>query len=245
MNNTNNYTAEMTFEKAKEIFKRSMWDKFTEKYPGQSGEFINDKATKWVNGLKLSQSEIRLECEFAANTTLYTFGLTQQDDNTTGVKFNTEKRLTMQDSLVCSEYGIFIGQPSSRTDTTWKLNTFAGFDMSASAAFQDELNSTFYSHGSFAITCNKDIVYPFRGLFNHLYVPQTQQTAAWGVGSPFDQLRGAEDGMITMQPNIYLIGQKGYLPQITVPVALANAQAFARMVVIFRGILAQNSTSVS
>jgi hypothetical protein len=86
---------------------------------------------------------------------------------------------------------------------------------------------------------------PYRGLWNHLYNPQTQQTNPLGAGSPGDQVRGAEDGMVTMEPNILLVGSKGYLPEIVLKSALASAAANLRAVLIFRGVLAQNSTSVS
>jgi hypothetical protein len=92
---------------------------------------------------------------------------------------------------------------------------------------------------------NNDVVIPYRGLFNHWYKPQTQQTAALGAGSPGDQIRGAEDGMITFEPNAILIGSKGYQPQIVLPAAMASAAQFLRCILIFRGILAQNSTVVS
>jgi hypothetical protein len=86
---------------------------------------------------------------------------------------------------------------------------------------------------------------PYRGLFNHWYKGQTQQTAALGAASPADQIRGAEDGFITDEPNILLIGSKGYIPQIILPAAIALTSTHVRAVLIFKGILAQNSTSVS
>jgi hypothetical protein len=42
-----------------------------------------------------------------------------------------------------------------------------------------------------------------------------------------------------------LIGSKNYVPEIVLKSAMASAAAFLRTVVIFRGILAQNSTVVS
>lgn len=246
MNNTNNLTAEMAYQKAKDIFWNAMIDTFRK----MQGLPISPEqaCTNWVNALKLSQSEIRLECEFSANFTTYQFGLTQNQANSTGVPFNTENRLTMQDSLVCNEYGIYVANPSSRTDTTFKLETFANTNATTPFPAADALaiNSTFYNNGFFRMTCNNDVVMPYRGLFNHFYIPQTQQTAALAPASPADQIRGAEDGMITMQPNMLLIGSKGYIPEIKIPAALAiTAGQFSRIILLFRGVLAQNSTSVS
>lgn len=238
MNNTNNISARASYEQAKRMFFRAWLPSFLSK--GQTEKDCMD----YIETLKLSQDDIRLECELNATATNFKFGLTQNQSNSTGVVFNTENRLTMQDSLCVNEYGIYVGQPSSRTDTTWKLRSYPNTQDFAAADI-GPLQSTFYSHGWFRLTCNNDVIMPYRGLFNHLYLPQTQQTAALGAGSPGDQIRGAEDGLITAEPNIILIGSKGYIPEIVLPVALASAGAFMRCVIIFKGILAQNSTSVS
>jgi len=116
---------------------------------------------------------------------------------------------------------------------------------SIAAADAAALDSTFYSHGKYVLKANNDVIMPYRGLFNHWYKGQTQQTAALGAASPDDQIRGAEDGMITAEPNIVLIGSKNYQPTIELPTALASAAAFERCILIYRGILAQNSTVVS
>lgn len=233
MNNTNNISARDSFRKAKEMYFMA-WRK----------DFSSDKDTMdYVEGLKLSQSEIRLEVELNITTTLFTFGVTPNQASTTGLVLNTENRLQLQDSLVVSEYGVFVGQPASRTDTAWRLRTYGNTqDFGADAG---PLDTTFFNQGVFSVKCNNDVVIPYRGLFNHWYKPQTQQTAALGAASPGDQIRGAEDGMITQEPNLLLVGSKNYQPQIQLPAALASASAFLRAIVIFRGVLAQNSTVVN
>lgn len=234
MNNTNNISARASFEQARKIFMRSMRDKFT----------TDAECEAWVNNLKLSQGDIRLECELAANTTNFRFGLTQNQPNTTGVLFNTENRLTMQDTLLANEVGFFVAQPSSRTDTGFQLRTY-GNPVDFAAADAAAINETMYSNGYLRVGVNNDVIVPYRGLFNHLYRPQTQQTAALGAGSPDDQIRGAEDGFVTCEPNWLLVGSKGYIPEVVLPAALASVGAFSRIILVFRGILAQNSTVVS
>ena len=235
MNNTNNLSARQSFDIAKQIL-----------YASWINNFGNNSAecNKWVNSRKLSQGEIRLEVELNTAGNSFTFGVTPNQASSTNVVFNTENRLNLQDSLIASEYGIFVGQPASRTDTAWTLNTYGNTQVFA-AADAAALDSTFYSNGFFLMKVNNDVIIPYRGLFNHWYKPQTQQTAALGAGSPKDQLRGAEDGTITMEPNILLIGSKNYQPQIQLPSNLASAAAFMRCVLIFRGVLAQNSTVVN
>lgn len=234
MNNTNNQSARDSYQHAKKMFTNAFMDKF-----------VSPQACEaWVNGLKLSQSEIRLEVQLNATANQFNFGLIPNQPNSNNVQFNTEQRLNLQDSLCVNEYGIFVGNPSAQDAVDWNLRSY-GNEVDFTTAQALALNTTFFDHGYFSIRCNNDVIMPYRGLFNHLYKPQTQQTAALGAGSPDDQIRGAEDSMITDEPNIVLIGSKGYVPQITLPKNLANVAAFTRAVVIFRGILAQNSTVVS
>ena len=237
MNNTNNMSARDSFIRAKEIFVSAFMTNFVNK----GGEAA---CRQFVNSLKLSQSEIRLEVNLSTTNNSFIFGLLSNQSNSNNVQFATEKRLNQSDTLCVNEYGIFVGQASGNNDTTYTLNTYGNTQVFA-AADAAALDSTFYSNGAFQITAANDIVAPYRGLFNHWYKPQTQQTAALGAGSPKDQIRGAEDGMITMEPNILLIGSKNYQPQIVLPGALASAAANLRCILIFRGILAQNSTVVS
>lgn len=208
--------------------------------------FNNDAkaCNKWVNSRKLSQSEIRLEVELNITSNSFTFGVTPNQANSTNVVFNTEQRLNLQDSLIGAEYGIYVGQPSSREATNWTLQTYGNTQVFA-AADAAALDSTFYSNGFFQMKVNNDVIIPYRGLFNHWYIPQTQQTAALGAASPKTMIRGAEDGMITQEPNILLIGSKNYVPQVVLPSNLASAAAFLRCVLVVRGVLAQNSTVIN
>lgn len=235
MNNTNNSSARMSFDIAKQVLFNS-WIK----------SFNNDSKAcmDWVNNRKLSQSEIRLEVELNTVNTNFVFGMTPNQTNTTNVQFNTENRLNLQDSLIVSEYGLFVAQPSSRTSTDFTLNTYGNTQVFA-AADAAAIDRTFYSNGSFQMNVNNDVIIPYRGLFNHWYIPQTQQTGPLGAASPKSQVRGAEDGFITQEPNVLLIGSKNYVPQVVLKSALASAAAFERCVLIFRGVLAQNSTVIN
>jgi len=237
MNNTNNLSARNSFEIAKQILFAAWIDSFK----GDS-----KACSDWVNNRKLSQSEIRLEVVLTTTSNQFTFGVTPNQASSSGVVFATEQRLNLQDSLIGSEYGIFVGQPttSSINDHAWKLNTYGDTQIFA-AADALALDSTFYSNGYFQMKVNNDVIIPYRGLFNHWYVPQTQATAPIGAGSPKTQIRGAEDGMITQEPNILLIGSKNYVPQIVLPGNMASAAANLRAVLIIRGVLAQNSTVIN
>ncbi len=237
MNSTNNVSARISFEKAREMFYLALRDKFA---PGTPG----DKACKdWVNGLKLTQGEVRFEVELNATNNIYTFGVTPNQANSNNIVFPTERRLPLQDSICGTEMLIQVCRPASRTSTAFQLRSFGGFDFTAAAAAA--LNSTLFSNGSFRMEVNNDVVIPYRGLQNFWYKPQTQQTAALGAGSPDDQFRGAEDACVTLEPNLVLIGTKNNEPKIVLPSALAAVDEFTRVVVTIRGPYAQNSTSVS
>jgi hypothetical protein len=235
MNSTNNASARMSFDIARQLL-----------YDSWIGSFKGDAAgcRNWVNGKKLSQHEVRLEVELNTANNRFAFGVTPNQSNTTNFIFPTENRLMLQDSLIVSEYALFVCQPASRTDVAFTLETYGNTQVFA-AADAAALDGTFYSNGSFSTKVNNDVVIPYRGLFNHWYKPQTQQTAALGPASPKDQLRGAEDGFVTQEPNLLLIGSKNYVPEIILPGALASAAAFLRAVLIYRGVLAQNSTVVN
>lgn len=238
MNSTNNISARAAFENARHMFFKSMRDKF------QS----DAQCWAYVNSLKLSQSEIRTEVQLTTGANQFTFGVTTQQFSTgaSGV-FNTEQRLNLQDSLCVNEYGIFVADPASATDTGFKLYTYGNATQFATANVAGAIDGTFYANGQFRLTCNNDVLVPSRGLYNHYYVPQTQN--AVGVTAqtvfPIDQKRGAEDGFVTAEPNIVLVGSKNYQPQIVLPAALAAVETYQRAILIFRGILAQNSTVVS
>lgn len=235
MNNTNNFSARQSFE----IAKRVLFDSWIESFGGDSKACMD-----WVNNRKLSQSEIRLEVGLNTTNTRFIFGVTPNQANSSNVVFTTENRLQLQDSLVVSEYGIFVAQTTGNTDTTYRLHTY-GNTQDFAAADAAALDSTFFCNGYFRTSVNNDVVIPYRGLFNHWYVPQTQQTGALGAGSPKDQIRGAEDGMVTQEPNMLLIGSKNYVPEIVLYSALASAAANIRAILIYRGVLAQNSTVIN
>ncbi len=240
LNNTNNISARESYRIAKDLLYNAFRNDPAFAFP-QGDRMCRD----WVNSRKMSQSEIRLEVELNAVNNSFVFGLTANQQNSSNVIFNTEYRLTMQDSLICNEYGFFVGNPSSQIATDWELKTYGNTQTFAAGTDANLINTALYSHGFFRMTCNNDVVMPYRALVNHWYKPETQQTAALGAASPADQIRGAEDGYITDEPNILLIGSKGYIPQIIMPAAMALTATNIRAVLIFRGVLAQNSTSVS
>jgi len=225
----------MSYDNSIDIFARAWVENF-------GGDMA--RARQYAENRKLSQSEIRLEVTLNTVNTVFTFAVTPNQQSTTGIIFPTENRLNLQDSLVVSEYGIFVAQTAGNTDAAFRLNTYGNANVFA-AADATALNTTFYSNGFLTVKVNNDVVIPYRGLWNHFYIPQTQQVAALAAANVQNQVRGAEDGFVTAEPNLLLIGSKNTVPQINLPAALGSAAANLRCVLILRGILAQNSTVIN
>lgn len=237
MNSTNNFSARESYQVAKRMF----YDSFRPNFPlGPAGD---EACWKFVYSMKLSQSDIRLECGLSANATSFTFGVNPQQNSSSGAPFNTEIRLPMQDSICVNEWFLYFAKPSSSTDAAFKLHTYGNFaDFTANAAAAID---GMYSNGKMKVTVNNDVLVPGRLLSNFIYRPETQQTAALGAGSPNDQWRGAEDGGITSEPNLILIGSKNNVISVEIPAALATVDANSRIILVGKGIYAQNSTIVN
>ncbi len=191
-----------------------------------------------INKYKLTQSYLRLEQLLVVGQTLYQFRVLVNENQPTF--FNTEQRLNLQDSFIPSEVGFFIGFPSSATDDTWKPLSYVSPTFTANDAQYQKLYN-----GKLQLSVNNNILIPAWDTYRHYYAPQTQQTAALGAGSPMDQINGNQDGFYPMEPNVALIGSKNIVINFQTVTGLTAVDTFSRVVLWFRGILAQNSTSVS
>lgn len=234
MNGTNNISAAESYRRARTMFFDALRDKFK----------TDAECQKWVDGLVLTQGEIRLETELNATNNYFTFGVTPNQANNANTIFNTENRLPLQDSICVTEMQIFIGKPPSATSTAWQLRSY-GNTQDFTAAAAAAIDQTFFSHGWFYFKRNQDVLVPYRGLNNWYYRPQTQQTAALGAGSPGDQLRGVDDGACTVEPNLVLIGSSNNVPQIYLPSNMGTVDSGTRAIIIMKGPYAQNSTVVN
>lgn len=191
-----------------------------------------------VRKFKLTQSFLRLEQLAVVGTTNYIFRALVNEAQPQ--VFNTEQRLNLQDSFIPSEIGFFLAFPSGATDDTFKPLTYVSPTFTAN----DAQYQKFYN-GVLSIAVNNNILVPAWDMWRHWYSPQTQQTAALGAGSPMDQVDGKTDSFYPMEPNVALIGSKNIVITLTLKTGLTAIEASSRIVLWFRGILAQNSTVVS
>jgi len=148
VNNTNNLSARNSYDVAKSILFASWINSF-------KGDA--KACQQWVDSRKLSQSEIRLEVGLNATSTNFVFGMTPNQSNSSNVVFATEQRLQLQDSLIVSEYGLFVGLATSDTDVEFPLITY-GNNSALTAPQAAALNDNFYNSGSFRMDVNNDVI---------------------------------------------------------------------------------------
>jgi hypothetical protein len=196
----------------------------------------------------LSQSYLRLETGLVAGNTQYKFDVLV-NENTQSTNFNTQLKLNLQDSFIVSQIGFFVCAPASATDASYRLLTYpnkTAFTTNATA-----LNTLY--NGYMSLTINQRTIIPNWDLYKHLDVPTTQQNMVTGTFASTagagllaeDQNNAGDFGFFPCEPNIVLVGSKKNDLTVTIPSGLATVTANSRLVCIFRGILAQNTTSVN
>lgn len=190
----------------------------------------------------LSQSYIRSEVAMSTSTTSYQIPILV---NSTGANTNyaTNQLLQLQDAFVVSSIGIFVSIPASSSTTAFPLYTYpnaSAFTTSGAAAALYNLYN-----GKLSVVVNNRQIVPAWDLYRHLYVPQTQQGAA-ATATTIDENDATEFGYYPVEPNIVLVGSKNNVISLELPGAISTLQASVapRIVVIMRGILAQNVTPV-
>lgn len=223
----NPIAARFDFEQAVEIFYKAFV-----KNPKFTREDLIDQ-------FRLTQADLRLEQPMVANTNNYLFPVLNNINNQ-NTQFNTEIRLPMNDSFVPTRVGIFLAFPSSTTDTTFRLVPYSSpFDSPNSV----QLNAIY--NGTLNILIQNDLLMKNWMINRHWKSNQTQQTAAPGAGSPLDQFDGDDDGFTPMQPFVLLLGSNDIQINIKLPIGPSAVDANSRLVVVFRGLQAQNSTVIN
>jgi hypothetical protein len=190
----------------------------------------------------LSQSYIRSEVAMSTSTTSYQIPILVNSVGA-GTNFATNNLLNLQDAFVVSSIGIFTAIPAASTTTAFPLYTYPN----ASAYTTSGASAALYNlyNGKFSVVVNNRQILPSWDIYRHLYVPQTQQGAA-STATTIDQNDATEFGYYPVEPNIVLVGSKNNVISLELPGAISTLQASTapRIVVIMRGILAQNVTPV-
>jgi hypothetical protein len=208
--------------------------------------FDNSKALISNAGLSiqsavLSQSYLRSEVAMSTSVTSYQIPIiinTQQ-----GNSYSTNNLLQLQDAFVVSSIGIFVSIPTSSTTTAFPLYTYPNALAFTTSGAATALYNLY--NGKMSVTVNNKQIVPSWDLYRHLYVPQTQQGAA-ATATVIDENDATEFGYYPCEPNLVFVGSKNNVVTLDLPAAIGTLQASVvpRIVVIFRGILAQNCTPV-
>lgn len=198
-----------------------------------------------LNQAVLSQSYLRTELTLSTTKTLYQFPILV-NDNSQGTITNTSNLLQLQDGFYVSSIGLFFAKPSSSTDASFQLCTYPNSQVFSAANTASSLYN-FYN-GSLSLTINNRQVVPSYDLYRHYSVPMQQQVAApyysANTANFRDEQDGGESGFYPIEPGWVLVGSKQNILQVTLPQALTAVEANSRVIIILRGHLGQNITSV-
>jgi hypothetical protein len=190
----------------------------------------------------LSQSYIRSEVAMSTSTTSYQIPILV---NSTGANTNfaTNNLLQLQDAFVVSSIGIFVSIPASSSTTAFRLYTYPNVTAFSTSGAATALYNLY--NGKMSVVVNNRQIVPSWDIYRHLYVPQTQQLAA-STATTQDENDATEFGYYPVEPNIVLVGSKNNVISLELPGAISTLEAGTapRIVVIMRGILAQNVTPV-
>jgi hypothetical protein len=190
----------------------------------------------------LSQSYIRSEVAMSTSTTSYQIPILV---NSTGANTNyaTNQLLQLQDAFVVSSIGIFAAIPASSSTTAFRLYTYPNTTAFSTSGAATALYNLY--NGKMSVVVNNRQIVPAWDIYRHLYVPQTQQGAA-STATTEDENDATEFGYYPVEPNIVLVGSKNNVISLELPGAISTLEAGTapRIVVIMRGILAQNVTPV-
>ena len=190
----------------------------------------------------LSQSYLRSEVAMSTSTTSYQIPILVNSVGA-GTNFATNNLLNLQDGFVVSSIGVFVAIPAASTTTAFPLYTYPNATAFSTSGAATALYNLY--GGKLSVVVNNRQIVPSWDLYRHLYVPQTQQGAA-STASTIDENDATEFGYYPVEPNIVLVGSKNNVISLELPGAISTLQAGVapRIVVIMRGILAQNVTPV-
>lgn len=202
-----------------------------------------------TNATVMSQSYLRSEAPISTTTTSYHMPVLINDNqNGANAIFNTMQLLNLQDAFVVAGIYVGFGVPSSTTDATFIPRTYPSAVNAGGQAAAYAMQTLYNSQLQLSVN-NRQILTAF-GIHNNYYVPQTQGIATQTSPgtSPWvtiDQNDGYQSATVPIEPNIVLIGSKNNVLSIQLPAAISTSPGtYARLIVIFSGILMQNCTPV-
>lgn len=217
----------------------------------------NAKATMNVAGVplrtdNLSNSYLQLETPVNQTQTAYQVPITiTQQNGINGQQSVVEQRLELQDSFFISHMGYFL-KVTNKGGYTGLQDQYFTFPSTALLGAVDIERMQLFWDGFLKLTVNNKVICPQWDLQRHLVNPQAQRPIQSSNVYPWqfsDQRDGASDGFYPVEPNWVLIGSRNNQLQIEYPRpfdtdVIPGSPFEFRAVIILRGVLAQNSTTV-
>lgn len=216
-----------------------------------AARMVFENARALANNLGYNLSEARctqsfLRSEITPNTTSTNYRVPiLVNDTAYGSITATEQRLNLQDIFYTSE--LFIGLYSQdAASQVFKLFTYSNSFFGATQPF-----NTLWQ-GKFNVIVNNQNILPAWDIARHYVAPRTQSNTNFNVASPTspavftqDSADYSSDGFVAVEPGWILNGAANINATINLGTALTSAgPSNTKIVVIQRGILIQNATTV-
>ena len=206
--------------------------------------FLGISEEQVISQYRPGPASIRGEVAISNSTTQYTIPIRTTDAGAN--TFATNILVQQQDIFVASELAVYVAVPSSATDSAFNLLTYPDPTVFSTSGAATALNALY--NGFARVTINNENSVVNWDLAKHRKVPFTQsaanaQYATSGIVE-VPSLDLASDGFHPVEPNLVLSGASNIQFTLNLPQAVSTVQSNSRIVVIQRGILLQNATSV-
>lgn len=195
-----------------------------------------------------TQSYIRSEQAMQTTQGTYLMPLIVNQSNNQQNSRVLNKLVNMQDIFVANS--CFVGWTvATPTATNGKLYTYPSITGATSAAIATALNVLY--NGTLSIMNNNTNTVPAWDINRNLVVPRTQENTNFNVAAPtapavyaLDNLDFSKEAHYPVEPNWVINGAANMAASINLPSAFSSIPTNGAIVLILRGILLQNCTTV-
>ena len=227
---------------------------------------------KEVNTDELTQGFVRSEVTLLVNNSVLQWPIVETQQVSQSPITPTMRLLPEQDSFVVGTIGFWLmnysyvvntdqSQPDFASANNWGPVTYVSAYINNGTGQTWSPGSMLFWLGYISIEVNKKVLIPYWDTYRHYKAPITQEAngntaPTWSGYGQKNSIDGATDGFYPVEPNIIIGGGRNNkiclnlpsnIPATNNPFALSgiyNVSFVAKAVLMFRGIWAQNSTSV-
>lgn len=215
-----------------------------ERMQAESAKALAAQMGYTVADTRPTQAQLRTEVAQSASTTSYKFPVRFNDpgNNT----FPTLQLLQQQDIFCAFSVGVFFAVAAAAS-VSFKLYPYDNQTILTSANTRTAILALW--NGVMTITVNNDQLLTAWDVRRHYCAPRTQEQSyvAYSTATAIplvDSLQGATDGFYPIESGIVINGAAKTDLFINLPGAISTIETNARLVIVFRGQLLQNATTV-